>query len=240
MRLYSYVVRNDSGFAPNPFHGTCSLATCKPDIRRTASAGDWIVGTGSKTQNRQGNLVYVMQVAEDMTFNQYWTDVRFQLKKPSRGGSFERASGDNIYLRDLDGSWHQSDSRHSLADGSPDECHIVRDTKVDRVLIGGIYAYWGGSGPTIPSRFRNWRGQDICKQRRGHKCRFPRLMVDEFVAWFMALDQRGYLNGPLDWKKPSCAPFRIPGCRGTLSKEPGALRCRSHERVPPRNVAPCS
>nr|WP_269667332.1 hypothetical protein [Polaromonas naphthalenivorans] len=26
---------HDSGFAPNPFHGTLTLATCKPGIRRT-------------------------------------------------------------------------------------------------------------------------------------------------------------------------------------------------------------
>src|SRR5712671_5339411 len=34
MRLYSYVVARDFGFAPNPFFGVCTLATCKPDIRK--------------------------------------------------------------------------------------------------------------------------------------------------------------------------------------------------------------
>ncbi len=87
MQLYSYVVARDFGFAPNPFFGTCTLATCKPDIRRSAIVGDWIVGTGSKTRKRHGNLVYVMKVAEKMTFNQYWEDRRFQLKKPNLSGS---------------------------------------------------------------------------------------------------------------------------------------------------------
>lgn len=32
--LFSYIVRWDHGFAPNPFHGICSLATCKPGIRK--------------------------------------------------------------------------------------------------------------------------------------------------------------------------------------------------------------
>jgi len=41
--LYSYVVRYDSGFAPNPFGGYCTLATCKPEIRKTAQLGDWLV-----------------------------------------------------------------------------------------------------------------------------------------------------------------------------------------------------
>ena len=45
--LFSYVVRYDSGFAPNPFHGFCTLATCKPGIRAHANVGDWVVGTAS-------------------------------------------------------------------------------------------------------------------------------------------------------------------------------------------------
>ena len=49
MRLYSYVVRYDIGFAPNPFHGWCTLATCKQDIRIKARVDDWTVGTGSRT-----------------------------------------------------------------------------------------------------------------------------------------------------------------------------------------------
>ena len=40
-RIYSYVVRYDSGFAPNPFYGYCTLATCKPDIR---GRGGWRLG----------------------------------------------------------------------------------------------------------------------------------------------------------------------------------------------------
>ena len=34
MKLFSYVVARDFAFAPNPFHGYCTLATCKPIIRR--------------------------------------------------------------------------------------------------------------------------------------------------------------------------------------------------------------
>ena len=77
MRLFSYVVSRDYGFAPNPFYGTCTLATCKPEIRRTARAGDWIIGTGSKMQGREDHLVYVMKVAEKRTFSEYWADDRF-------------------------------------------------------------------------------------------------------------------------------------------------------------------
>ena len=35
-RIHSYVVRYDSGFGAQPFYGYCTLATCKPSIRRGA------------------------------------------------------------------------------------------------------------------------------------------------------------------------------------------------------------
>ena len=62
-RLHTYVVATDLGLAPNSFHGVCTLAVCKPKIRRTSRVGDWILGTGSKTRGRQGRVVYAMQVA---------------------------------------------------------------------------------------------------------------------------------------------------------------------------------
>lgn len=43
-RIFRYVVRYDSGVAPRPFDGYCSLAICKPKIRANAIVGDWIIG----------------------------------------------------------------------------------------------------------------------------------------------------------------------------------------------------
>ena len=40
MRVFSYIVTHDTGYAPNPFHGFLTLACCKPLIRRTAEVGD--------------------------------------------------------------------------------------------------------------------------------------------------------------------------------------------------------
>ena len=44
MKLFSYILARDFGFAPNPFYSICSLATCKPIIRKKAQIGDWIIG----------------------------------------------------------------------------------------------------------------------------------------------------------------------------------------------------
>ena len=70
MKVFSYIVRYDVGFAPNPFHGICSLATCKQDIRRVAQVDDWIVGTGSRPNGKADNLVYAMRVSAIVSFQE--------------------------------------------------------------------------------------------------------------------------------------------------------------------------
>ena len=102
-KLYSYVVARDYGFAPNPFYGSCTLATCKPEIRKHAKVGDWIIGTGSSQSNQDGYLVYAMLVSETLTFNDYWESVRFQQKRSNLRGSKKQAFGDNIYFKDTRG-----------------------------------------------------------------------------------------------------------------------------------------
>lgn len=199
MRLFSYVVARDYGFAPNPFFGVCTLATCKPRIRAVAEPGDWVIGTGSQQQRRRGYLVYAMKVAYAITFDEYWRDAAYRGKRPKLRGSWKQAYGDNIYCRNGVRGWYQRDSHHSHADGSVNEKNVARDTQADRVLVGERYAYVGGAGPRIPARFREYGGHDVCAHR-GHKCRFPAALVQEFVTWFESLELQGFLARPLNWK----------------------------------------
>lgn len=199
-KLYSYVVARDYGFAPNPFFGTCTLATCKPRIRKTAEIGDWVIGTGSKTRKKHGHLVFVMRVSEKLSFNEYWEDPRFQRKRPNLQRSKKQAFGDNIYHKDENGEWRQADSHHSYEDGSCNPHNVVNDTNADSVLIGVDFAYWGDSGPQLPEMFRDYEGKDIYAGRN-HKSRFPETMVTDFVMWFRSLDAEGYLAEPGDWRK---------------------------------------
>ena len=165
MKLYSYVVARDFGFAPNPFYRFCTLGTCKPDIRKHAKIGDWVVGTGSKTHEREDRLVFVMQVTEAISFNDYWSDPRFEQKKPNLRGSIKQAYGDNIYFQDpVTCKWHQNDSHHSNQYGIPNRKNIENDTKTDRVLISDDYIYWGGEGPQIPAKYQQlscWQGIQV-------------------------------------------------------------------------------
>lgn len=197
MKVYSYVVARDYGFAPNPFYGACTLATCKPNIRKSAQVGDWVVGTGSKRYGLNGKLVYAMKVTEILTYDQYWNDPRFYQKRPNLRGSLKQAYGDNIYHRNpKTGRWVQVDSHHSRAGGSPNQANICRDTKSQNVLVGTEFAYWGGDGPRIPGRFRRGGGLDICCTLQGHKCIFPEEFVKEFITWIQSLGERGFIRRP--------------------------------------------
>jgi hypothetical protein len=201
VQLFSYVVARDYGFAPNPFMNVCTLATCKPKIRKRVQIGDWVVGTGTAQRGRSGRLVFAMRVSEGMTFDEYWRDPRFQEKKPNLRGSKKQAFGDNIYHRPSPGKpWQQLNSHHSFADGTCNPANIRNDTQTNRVLIGEDYVYWGGAGPKIPGKFRNYGGADICA-RRGHKNNFPDDMIADFVAWLRDSGATGFQAPPLDWNR---------------------------------------
>lgn len=200
MRLYSYVVAYDIGFAPNPFYGYCTLATCKQDIRVKAAVGDWIIGTGSKTAGLADRLVCAMRVDEIVTYDEYWSDPRFSRKRPKLRGSLKQQYGDNIYRHAPDGTWIQENSRHSHDDGSPNLGHVERDTKADAVLIAERFVYYGGSGPLIPERFRG-RTPDLVHGRPSHRVNFPDAMRDDVIAWIANDLDVGVQGDPRDWDR---------------------------------------
>ena len=80
--LYIYVIARDFGFAPNPFFGHCSLATCKPQIRKSAQPNDWILGVAGRNLGTgvYRKCIVLMKVTEKMTFEEYWADPRYILK----------------------------------------------------------------------------------------------------------------------------------------------------------------
>ena len=146
-----YVVARDFGFAPNPFHGVCTLATCKPAIRSTAQVGDWIVGMGGSDLKATGRCVFAMQVTRALSFDAYWSDPEYLGKRPVRSGSRKMMIGDNIYHRPSTSSeWLQADSHHSQPDGKIDSHNVKRDTSINRVLISRHFFYFGSKAPFVP------------------------------------------------------------------------------------------
>ena len=159
MRLCSYVITNDTGLAPNPFWGYCTLAVCTPNhMGIRAQEGDWFMGTTSAS--RGNRLLYAMRVSEVLGFDEYYRDPRFQQKKPDVNGSWGRRCGDNMYYKDDNGGWSQCRTLHH---GSA--AHIRKDLRHPRVFIGEHFYYFGAEAVDIPASC-----VDLIWRRQGCKC----------------------------------------------------------------------
>lgn len=196
MTVYTYVVEHDLGFAPNPFHGICTLACCKPRIRKKAALGDYVLGTGAARPHLQNKLIYWMRVDEILTFDDYWNDRRFRRKKPVMIGTTYLRYGDNIYHHDGAAAYRQEDSFHSREDGSLSAGDLQRDTgATDKVLIGHQFAYWGRAAVPIPDDLHCF-----IKKGPAHKGNFNEEEIAKLMAWLGQQPERGYVGEPSHWQ----------------------------------------
>jgi hypothetical protein len=122
MKLYSYTMTVDDGFAPNPTGGICTLAYCMVTMRRTVQAGDYVVGlAGAEYRKRRGAewpaypVIYAMRVTDVIGFEEFRRDERYR--------------------------------RHF----SP-HLNTDKQVDTDRVLVSDDFIYWGGDGPPLPRK----------------------------------------------------------------------------------------
>jgi hypothetical protein len=187
MRVYSYIVKDDGGFSPNPFHGACTLACCKPSIRRVAARGDIVVGLARKGER----LVYAMQIERVLGFDEYWR--AHPEKRPTwRSSHHVERVGDNIYEPIAIGEFRQLPSVHSEPDGTERPKDKVHDLGGEHVLLGRRFSYFGQTRPSLP------RELAFLKIGRGHRCRFTPEQVAAVRRWFEGLPQ-GVHGRPSIW-----------------------------------------
>lgn len=202
MKMYSYVIPRDYGFAPNPYFGYCTLATCKPRIRQSAQVGDWVAAFGAANTSVRGCLVVLMQVGEILTFDEYWEDVRFVYKKPVFNKGIKFMYGDNIYHNTNNG-WMQEPSHHSMPDGSINYVNLERDTQADSVLIATEFYYFGNNAIFVPPEFDKLIG----KGRNHMICRDEHL-ISEFIHYVSSNYSRGINGVPNSRKIGQFAHYR--------------------------------
>ncbi len=191
MKLLKYVMTHDSGLAPNPYFGVCSLALCTPNHRNAnLNPGDWVVGHSSKSTGRR--LVYAMRLTKILSMDEYFEG--FPDKRPMEHGSIEQQYGDNMYFRQA-GRW--------LRVASP-EHNTVEAFEQDQgrrvYLAEGVDSFWyfGAAHPlpelcTILDQFP-WLIQD--RQGFGYVRDVQR--IQKFVEWLLTLGQGGLLGKPRD------------------------------------------
>ena len=83
LKMWSYRIVHDTQFAPNPFKGVLTLATCKPVIRKShlSQPGAWIAGfaansvtTGIKPKRGEERLIYLAKISRQIPLSQYWIE----------------------------------------------------------------------------------------------------------------------------------------------------------------------
>jgi len=202
MKLSAYIVRSDSGFSPNPFGRVCTLACCKPVIRRNAEPGDIIIGTGSVRSGLSGYLIYAMHVGAVLAFDSYWR--RYPSKRPSPQTPVTRR-GDNIWHRDSFGNWR----------GVPGAMHGVqarsRDVMGQNVLVSSEFYYFGRDAIPIPDEFRC-----VVATTQGHKNTYDPDLITRFWKWIERIaPRRGRIGLPVSFAEASFSPRCAEGndCR---------------------------
>jgi len=166
VRLFAYKLTNDSGFAPNPFWGRLTLATCKPLIRLHKHEGDWIAGfTSSELCGHpvgRERLICLMQVKEKIPIAQYFRDSRFARKipQPKSLRAIDRV-GDNIYKPKREPASAPSDFIQLNNDHHFDgrgQCSVGASQRHDlsglNVLIAERFVYFGSEALVIPEPIR--------------------------------------------------------------------------------------
>jgi hypothetical protein len=190
MKLYSYIVTHDTGFSPNPFWGYCTLADCKPAIRRTASVGDFIVGLSPKADGSR--IIYAMEVEEILPYDKYYGDNRFAVKIPDYNKrKVVYKCGDNIYKPIPNGDFQQLQSMHSVG--------IKENPKTKEHDLGGInvlisenFYYFGSQPLDLPAELHE------LKVGIAHKNRFFPTTISTFLK-FIANQPAGVNAPPSMW-----------------------------------------
>jgi hypothetical protein len=163
VKIYSYVVEHDNGYAPNPYFGVCTLCRCKfrkhpagkRNIVELAEEGNWIVGTGGASNRSAGHgkLVYAMRVVEKPTRAEYFSDGRFAQKKPVKTGTYKQTRGDNERPND------DFEKHFQFA------------------LVSHQFYYFGANAIDIPKEF------DLEKRGPGFRSHFDLADIRRFIEW---------------------------------------------------------
>lgn len=173
-RLLTYVVSSDTGLAPNPSTNVCTLAVCKPEVRKSAVIGqDWIIGVSTADHGRN-RVICVMSVDEKIPYADYFNDARFAAKKPDTD-----SRGDNFFRWGKAG--YEVAFRTAAHYGNP--VLIARDVKAPWAVVGHRFWYFGENAPELPKSFHHTNIVLPDRSRRGHRVIDDAALIERFVAW---------------------------------------------------------
>lgn len=201
IRLFSYKMTNDNGFAPNPFYGMLTLANCKPCIRKHKKIGDWIAGFSSAILNGdkvgKERLVYLMKIEKIIPYRDYWNDKQYELKKPNLS-SIETIdkTGDNIYKPINTNAELYTDFEQIPNKNHTTERNKIHDLSGKNVLISKCFYYFG----SIPIEIHSEIKPCIPPGQSAHGARtHNKEKAEMFIQYIQNNYSSGIINMPHNW-----------------------------------------
>lgn len=191
VKLSAYIVRFDNGFCPNPFGRYCTLACCKPTVRRRANVGDVILGSGSAGSGLSGKLIYAMRVREVVPYQTYWE--RYPSKRPSPRTPISKR-GDNIWHRDRSGVWR------GVRGALHDDRHRDRDLRGENALVSSEFYYFGRDAIPVPEEFVS-----MLATTQGHRNTHDEALITRFWHWLShTAPSGGRISSPSEFTETAC------------------------------------
>lgn len=198
MNLYTYRLTVDSGDAPNPYGNICSLAICKPSIRRCCKVNDWIVGLVSQTlinktkgnQTEVNNILYAMRVTQKLTFEEY--DILCKEKFKNKLPKIDK-KGDCLYYKEND-NYKQNDNykENDNYKQRKNYAHNLQNMKTDLggkfVILSDDFYYFGKNSIKIPKHL-----EPIIIKQQGHQKDKNKNYISDFIT-FIRKQKQG-ING---------------------------------------------
>ena len=138
----------NSGLAPNPFFGVCSLGLCTPNhMNANLCEGDYLIGLSSHELMRKHlwndtRIIYAMTISKVLGLDEYYK--KYPEKRGNHSGNILEKYGDAIY---------REDSRGILMHIPESQQHIgieSQDIKGNRVFIGEIFWHFGCNSIPLP------------------------------------------------------------------------------------------
>lgn len=218
-RLFTYTIPVDDGAAPNPFHGICTLAICKPGIRRAAKCADWVAGLGSKNApggDLSARLVYAMRIEEVVSLGEYdrLAPERWPNRIPDiKSLALQDRLGDCIYDFSSGGTPVQRPGVHNQG-------NIETDLGGRNVLISRDFYYFGSNAKPLPDHLL-----PICHQTQGHRSNANEPYFNPFVAWVRSIAPTpgqlyGWSDFIVEWDSAnSCAGCVVRAVEGSCDSE---------------------
>lgn len=202
---------HDFGFAPNPFWGVMTLATCKSSIRSSSrlKIGDLVIATGGCALKKYiKHLIFAMKVEEIITFDQYWDNPNFQCKKPIFNGSVMQMYGDNVYhTNPQTGEVIQERCAHTVEGKNPkDTKQYGCDIRGKKVLISRNFYYFGANALELPDKFKC-----MASSVRNMQCNHVNEeTAKKFEDWLQSNYKVGIHGDPINWQKFPFKPYPMP------------------------------